>query len=105
MDGANFVETLRSDGTPIVKSKTWSGYLILGDTGIKYCSGAENNSAYVNLVPANEVIKTVVDPNYATMGYANDAEWIAAIQAGNVAVKVTVIDNEGNVSETLITAN
>ncbi len=105
MDGSTFVETLKSDGTPIVKSKTWSGYLNLGDTGVKYCSGAENNTAYVNTVPADQEIKTVVDPNYSTMGYANDAEWLAAIQAGNVVVKVTVIDNEGNMSVTFITAN
>jgi hypothetical protein len=104
MEGTNFVETLRSDGTPIVKSKTWSGYLNLGATTTKYCSGAENNSAYVNIVPADQFITTVVDPNYTTMGYANDAEWIADVLDGNVAVKVIVIDNEGNFSEQLITA-
>lgn len=105
LEGSNFIETKRSDGTPIVKSKIWSGYLNLGDTGTKYCSGAENNTIYGNVVPANQVIKTVVDPNYDTMGYANDSAWLAAIVAGKVAVQITVIDNEGNKSVTLISAN
>ncbi|NYF23549.1 hypothetical protein [Sporosarcina sp. JAI121] len=78
----------------LVKNKTWAGYL--NDlNGNKYSKS--NGNLYSNELVKDTLVITTVDPKYANMAYVNN-EWV-----GNSAirVKVVVIDNAGNRSETL----
>lgn len=105
MNGENFVTALRTDGTPVVKTKLWDGYLSSLDPETKYCGGPFNVAGCINEVPGGKQLLTVVDPNFPNMDYADDAQWMNAMLGGNAAVKIMLIDNEGNISETVIEAN
>lgn len=94
----NFVDALRSNNTPIIKSKLWSGYLNSYDANnheIKYSQGAIGDTRYLNILPADTLILTTVDYNFDTMKYA-DSTWYEALNNGNLFVRVEVKDNAGN---------
>lgn len=81
------------DGSPIIKSKAWSGYLTNYDGSVKYSVGDENNEDYedyVNVLPADTTLYTVVTSAFS---YA-DSEWFNAI----ATISVEATDDLGNKS-------
>lgn len=93
--GDELVPVKTKSGNDLIKFKAWSGYLN-GPDSVKYSQGAEKNQAYSNILPADTLLSTVVDPKYTTMNYV-DGEWVTT--EGVLTVQIQVLDNAGNESE------
>jgi uncharacterized protein YjdB len=92
-----FTDALRSNGTPIIKNKTWDGYLnsYADNKDIKYGQGLANSTTYEASTPKDTLLSTTVNYNNLSMHYA-DAIWTATMAKDNTSVMVDVTDNFGN---------
>ncbi|WP_202708156.1 TasA family protein [Sporosalibacterium faouarense] len=103
MENSVFSPALKEDNTPITKFKAWSAYLngYIEEEKVRFGQGVEgleeyNGERVLNTVPKNTMLSTTVDPNYETMGYADDDAFWQALENGNVAIEIVVFDNSGN---------
>ncbi len=65
---------LTKSGNPLIKSKTWGGYLNDAATEVKYSRGSDSPTLS-NSIANGVVLGSTVDPNYATMNYVNGT-WV-----------------------------
>lgn len=85
--------------SPLVKDKTWGGYLWSGTEAspVKYSKGSDS-PALSNVVPANIALSTLVKNGFAadnTMNYTAITDWTAP---ATYVVKIQITDNAGNAS-------
>jgi len=92
-------------GAPLVKDKTWGGYLWSGTeaTPVKYSRGSDS-PLLSNTIPAGTNLYTLVKKGFASDGSMNYTAITDWKQPATYVAKIEVTDNDGNVS-TLKTVN
>lgn len=83
---------------PLVKDKTWDGYLWGVETGKNYSKGTANTAAYLNEIPANTKLSTMVRAGYHAPATDMDYVSIDWTKPATYVVKIEVKDNAGNAS-------
>jgi hypothetical protein len=91
--------TLAGDA-PLVKDKTWGGYLWSGtqENPVKYSKGSDSPTLS-NQIPVDTTLHTLVKNGFVSdgsMDYTEITDWKAP---AIYIVKIEVIDNDGNVSD------
>ena len=85
----------------LVKNKTWDGYLWSGTEAspVKYSKGTDANSTFLNIIPTDTTLYTLVKSGLASDGSMNYTEITDWTKPATYVVKIEVTDNDGNVND------
>ncbi|MCQ6561398.1 S-layer homology domain-containing protein [Paenibacillus mendelii] len=85
-------------GGALVKNKDWDGYLYGMETGKNYSKGLKLNSQYLNIIPAETKLGTLVKQGYHTDSTDMDYVTIDWHTAATYVAQIIVTDNAGHES-------